>query len=410
MATVITSITGLQNLTNLETFNADWNSLQTVNLSGLTNLINVDVSDCHTLDDLNSSLTGINLSGCTALEELRLDDSDFSAGIPNLTGLTNLRWLDMDQCIISGTLDISDQSFNNLTFIDLNGNSLTSIILPEANISNLNLNNNALTATAVDYTLQWLAGSGVENGFVDLAGGTNAVPTANSAAARATLQDRGWEVIVNQAPPGYVGIAPTSDFDIVGNFTIEMFINVTGNTGGFPRPYSFGAYPAPNAISIEAGGSSLYFWANNSPLLATGFNFTLGQWYHICVEASGSTVYLFIDGVQRTTASYSGAISSQGLPLTIGYGNENQSEFNGLISNFRWTNTVNYNVNGFSVPTQPLDVIAGATKLLIFQGSNLNAQLTDNSGNGHNATNSGASYSALSPFAGVQGSLQMGNV
>jgi len=51
MATVITSITGLQNLTNLLTFNADWNSLQTVNLSGLTQLTNVDISDCDTLDE-----------------------------------------------------------------------------------------------------------------------------------------------------------------------------------------------------------------------------------------------------------------------------------------------------------------------------------------------------------------------
>jgi hypothetical protein len=50
------------------------------------------------------------------------------------------------------------------------------------------------------------------------------------------------------------------------------------------------------------------------------------------------------------------------------------------------------------------------TKLLIFQGTDLNAQLTDNSGNGHNATNSGATYSALNPFSGIEGSLQMGNV
>jgi hypothetical protein len=50
------------------------------------------------------------------------------------------------------------------------------------------------------------------------------------------------------------------------------------------------------------------------------------------------------------------------------------------------------------------------TKLLIFQGNTLETQLTDNSGNNHNATNSGATYSASNPFVGVQGSLQMGNV
>jgi hypothetical protein len=408
MATTITSVTGLQNLTNLQTFNADWTSLQTVNLSGLTQLVNVDVSDTIKLDDSGHSLTGINLSGCTALEQLRLDDSDFSAGIPDLSGLTSLQWIDMDQCSISGTIDISDSSFNNLTGFDFSSNSITSITLPEANLNDVNLNNNALTETAVDYTLQWLAGSGVESGYVDLAGGTNAIPTSNSAAARAILQDRGWNVYVNQGEPGRVGIAASTDFDIVGDFTIEMFVNVT-NFNGFPRPYSFGAYPAPNAISIEGSGSSLYFWANNSPLLATGVTFTPGQWTHICVMGVGSTAYMYVNGVVVNSAPYSGSISSQGLPLTIGYGNEPSSGFNGLITNFRWTTTQVYDSAGFTVPTSQLASLMG-TKLLIFQGNTLETQLTDNSGNNHNATNSGATYSALNPFAGTEGSLQMGNV
>jgi hypothetical protein len=408
MATTITSVTGLQNLTNLQTFNADWTSLQTVNLSGLTQLVNVDVSDTIKLDDSGHSLTGINLSGCTALEQLRLDDSDFSAGIPDLSGLTSLQWIDMDQCSISGTIDISDSSFNNLTGFDFSSNSITSITLPEANLNDVNLNNNALTETAVDYTLQWLAGSGVESGYVDLAGGTNAIPTSNSAAARAILQDRGWNVYVNQGEPGRVGIAASTDFDIVGDFTIEMFVNVT-NFAGFPRPYSFGAYPAPNAISIEGSGSSLYFWANGGALLASGVTFSPGQWTHICVMGVGSTAYMYVNGVQVNTAGYSGSISSQGLPLTIGYGNEPSSGFNGLITNFRWTTTQVYDSAGFTVPTSQLASLMG-TKLLIFQGNTLETQLTDNSGNNHNATNSGASYSALNPFAGTEGSLQMGNV
>lgn len=409
MATVITSISGLQNLTNLQTFNADWNSLQTVDLSGLTQLINVDVSDTELLDGSgNPSLTSINLSGCTALEELRLDDNDFSAGIPDLSGLNALRILDMDGCSISGVIDISAQSFNALTVIDFSSNSITSITLPEAYLNDVNLSNNALTETAVDYTLQWLDGSGVENGFVDLSGGTNAIPTGNGATSKTNLQNKGWEVIVNQGDPGYVGIAASTDFDIVGDFTIEMFVNVT-NFSGFPRPYSFGAYPAPNAISIEGSGSSLYFWANNAPLLASGVTFTPGNWTHICIMGVGATAYMFVNGNVVNSAPYSGSISSQGLPLTIGFGNEPSSGFNGLMTNFRWTTTQVYDTSGFTVPTSQLANLVG-TKLLIFQGNNISAQLIDNSGNNHNATNSGATYSALNPFVGVEGSLQMGNV
>jgi uncharacterized protein YjbI with pentapeptide repeats len=408
MATTITSITNLQNLTNLQEFNADWTSLQTVNLSGLTQLTTVDVSDTIKLDDSGHSLTNVNLSGCTALEQLRLDDSDFSAGIPDLSGLTSLQFFDMDQCSISGAVDISASSFNNLTGFDLSGNSITSITLPEANLDNVNLNGNALTETAVNNVLQWLDGSGVENGYVNLEGGTNAIPTEGGATSKTNLQNKGWSVYVNQGEPGYVGIAASTDFDIVGNFTIEMFVNVT-NFDGFPRPYSFGAYPAPNAISIEGSGSSLYFWANEAALLASGVTFTPGQWTHICVMGVGSTAYMFVNGVVVNTAAYSGSISSQGLPLTIGYGNEPSSGFNGLMTNFRWTTTQVYDTSGFTVPTSQLTNLVG-TKLLIFQGNNIGAQLTDNSGNNHDATNSGATYSALNPFSGVQGSLQMGNV
>ena len=206
--------------------------------------------------------------------------------------------------------------------------------------------------------------------------------------------------------PGNVDIAASTSFDITGDFTIEMFVNLS-NTNGFPRPYSFGAYPAPNAMSIESG--TLYFWANNAALMSGSFAPSTGTWYHLCVMGYGSTAYMFIDGVQVATASYGGSISSQTLPLTIGYGNEPNSYFNGLMSNFRWSTIARYPTTGFSVPTAPLGSDAG-TVLLIFQGTNLNDELSDQTGNGHNATNTGATYSASNPFVGYQGSLQMGTV
>lgn len=207
-------------------------------------------------------------------------------------------------------------------------------------------------------------------------------------------------------PPGSIDIPASADFNITGDFTIEMFVNMS-NLSGFPRPYSFGAYPAPNAMSIEEG--QLYFWANGAALINGTFTPTLGAWYHICVMGSGSTAYMFVDGFMVASSPYGGSISSSGLPLTIGYGNEANSYFNGKISNFRWNNTALYSTSGFTVPTATLPNISG-NKLLIFQGTNLPMQLSDNSGNGHNATNAGATYSAANPFVGTQGSIQMGTV
>lgn len=402
----IISITGLQNLNNLQEFYADWNSLATVNLSGLSNLKVADVSDCEEPGTGAKSLKSVNLTGCTALENLRLDDSDFSAGIPNLTGLTSLQYLDLDQCGITGNVDLS--TLPALTGFDLSGNTgLTSVTVFEQQLNDVAISNAALTEESVNDILMWLDGSGVINGYVDLSGGTNAVPTGNGAAAKNNLINKGWNVFVNQGAPGNVSIPASTDFDINGDFTIEMFVNMS-NLNGFPRPYSFGAYPAPNAMSIEGG--TLYFWANQSPLITGSFNPNIGQWYHICVMGSGSTVYMFIDGVQVSTSPYGGSISSQGLPLTIGDGNEPNSAFNGLMSNFRWSTLAIYNTSGFTVPTAPLTSSYAYTKLLTFQGNSLQLETTDNSLYARPITNSAATYSPNNPFVGYEGSLQMGNV
>jgi len=197
MAASIVSITGLQNLTNLNNFNADYNGLQSVNLSNLTNLIYVDISDNDIPGTFTSSLTSVNLSGCTALQTLRLYDSDFSAGIPSLAGLTNLTIIDFDTCNISGVVDLTGLPV--LENLDFAGNTgLTSIIIADTQpIFDYNSNGCAFTETAVDDILVVLSNNGVTNGYVNLAGGTNAIPSATGLAAKSALEADGWLVTVN---------------------------------------------------------------------------------------------------------------------------------------------------------------------------------------------------------------------
>lgn len=200
MASTITSITGLQNLTNLQRFNADWNSLTSVNLSGLTNLIDVDVSDNRAPGNGAKSLKSINLSGCTALEELRLDDSDFSGGFPNLSGLNSLTWIDIDQSEITGSVDLSN--LPSLLGADLNGNEgITEVIISSSQSigdgRELLLDGCALTQAAVDNILVTLSTNSINNGYVSLYGGTNAIPSATGLAAKTVLEGNGWTVDVN---------------------------------------------------------------------------------------------------------------------------------------------------------------------------------------------------------------------
>ena len=197
MAAVITSIIGLQNLPSLTNFNADFNGLQSVNLSGLTSLLYVDISDNNIPGGSTNSLTSVNLSGSTAITELRLDDSDFSAGIPNISGLTSLQSLDLDQCSISGIVDLS--GFPVLIDLDFGGNTaLTSIIIADSQpILYFYASSCALTETAVDDILVVLSNNGVVQGIVELDGGTNAIPSATGLAAKTILEGNGWTVNVN---------------------------------------------------------------------------------------------------------------------------------------------------------------------------------------------------------------------
>lgn len=197
MASVITSITGLQNLTGLTRFNADWNGLQSVNLSNLPNLEDVDISDCDIPGTTTPSLTSVNLSGSTAVKFLRLDDSNFSGGIPNLSGLDALVVLDFDQCNISGILDFS--GFPTITDIDVFGNAgITSVIISSAQpITFFNGSDCSLTETAVDDILIALDDNGEVSGIVYLNGGTNAIPSATGLAAVANLEAKAWTVQVN---------------------------------------------------------------------------------------------------------------------------------------------------------------------------------------------------------------------
>ena len=197
MAASIVSIIGLQNLPSLQALYADWNGLQSINVSGLTNLATLDISDCDIPGSNIPSLTTVNLAGCTALADLRLDDSEFSGGIPSLAGLTSLSNIDFDQSGVSGVVDLS--GLPALASLDFFGNpALTSIIIADTQpINSFYASDCSFTQTAVDDILVVLSNNGESNGSVELDGGTSSAPSATGLAAKTVLEGNGWTVTVN---------------------------------------------------------------------------------------------------------------------------------------------------------------------------------------------------------------------
>jgi hypothetical protein len=206
MGATITSFTGLQNLTNIQEFKADFNSLTSIDLSGMSTLTEVDLSDNDLPDSGTNSLSSVNLSGCTSLEFLYLDDNDFTEGLPDLSDCTSLVVIDFDQCGIGGSVDISNLPV--LEQFDFNGNTgLTELIISSTqplgdNGRELLANDCALTQTAVDNILVALASGSVSNGYIRLDNideeGTNATPGEAGRESLFVLNQRGWSYTITE--------------------------------------------------------------------------------------------------------------------------------------------------------------------------------------------------------------------
>lgn len=407
MASKLTSIQNLQNLKNLVTFVADNHAFDHVDLSGMTELDRVSI--CRAPESDDPPLRSVNVAGCVNLESLELNQNDFSLGFPNLSGLYNLNYISFISCGIAEPLDLS--GLIGLRRFDLSNNEdlMEVSISKSQDLDDVALNDCNLNEGTVDRILSDLSDNDVSYGYVNLGRGTNSPPGPDGLAAKEALEDNGWEVEVNVAVPAYATIAADTDFDISGDFTIEAFINMS-NLDGSPRVYSFGIYPALNAISIGSG--TMYFWANGSIMLSGSFSPDMGRWYHIAVMGKGANAYMFVDGVRIANSSYGGSISSQDKSLSIGYGNERYTSLSGLITNFRWSNYAQYNTEAFTVPTAPLtNTPSSLVKLLIFQGETTGELLIDNSGNGHDAEDGGTfklAYSGNNPFSGEAGSIRTG--
>ena len=199
MGATITSFTGLQNLTNIQEFKADYNGLTSIDLSGMSTLTEVDLSDNDLPDSGTNSLSSVNLSGCTSLQFLYLDGNNFPTGFPDLSDCTSLAYIDFDQCNLVGSVDISNLPV--LLSFDFWGNTqLTELIIsknqPLGDEGELLVHDCALTQTAVDNILVALASGSVSNGYIRIDNvedtGTNAAPGEAGRDSLFILSERGW--------------------------------------------------------------------------------------------------------------------------------------------------------------------------------------------------------------------------
>ena len=178
------------------------------------------------------------------------------------------------------------------------------------------------------------------------------------------------------------GVLPDNN----GNFTVEChFLPRTSSVRGL---FDGGA----GEVNIIRNYDTNEIGKQGGPVVDIAGDYTVGDWNHMaaCYNASNDTLNVFINGTSSGTCSFSSYSGGSNFDIgTINAGGD--GKFNGLIRNFRVTNTVVYSSN-FTAPshTSNLTNISG-TQLLLFT-TDANGLLTDGSSANHTLANNGGVY------------------
>jgi hypothetical protein len=121
----------------------------------------------------------------------------------------------------------------------------------------------------------------------------------------------------------------------------------------------------------------LYINSGGDPILTSG-QVARNAWHHVAIVRSGSTVTMYVDGVSKSSATWSGAMLWSNGEFRIGRGFDvdgSNGYYTGYISNVRNVKgTAVYTGSTYTIPTAPLSAISGTQ----FLCNTSNAGVVDN--------------------------------
>ena len=191
-----------------------------------------------------------------------------------------------------------------------------------------------------------------------------------------------------------------------GAWTFETWVYIPATTSG--NFYGVGTTGSANSNSMACGYNGTRFTFGQSGGGSLQVNITasttqpINNWYHYAVSKDSSNVIrLFINGVERGTATHSGPINSGNQPVINGLNDNNglgNSGGSSYLSNLRWVKGGALYTSNFTPPTSPLTTtVSAGTCNLLFAQSN---RFVDNSTTNAVFSPTGTpSVQAFSPFA-----------
>ena len=204
----------------------------------------------------------------------------------------------------------------------------------------------------------------------------------------------------------YLSFSSNSAFGFgTGDFTVEYWV------------YSISWATAPTVVDLRTPSGSSLQWSDNfsaggapgmyynaTQVLTSSITIPLRTWAHVAYTREGSTVKVWVNGVQGATGTSSFNLQATG-GFSIGTNNGNANPFNGYVSNIRILKGTALYTTTFTPPAGPLTVIAN-TSLLTAQANTV----IDNSNNQITFTVSGDARPARNgPFANTTTVTLVGN-
>lgn len=158
---------------------------------------------------------------------------------------------------------------------------------------------------------------------------------------------------------GYLSVPHSTDLDLVGDFTLELWVNPQSVAAGQILAYKKAANNAqglflsqtaadPTQYAFGIGDSDTSAW---EVAIASSTNaVTVGSWQHIAVCRSGSNFYFFIDGILVGTAVWAGVPVLGALPLYLGAAAGTSTFYTGYMDEVRITKGAARYTSNFPVP------------------------------------------------------------
>jgi len=162
-----------------------------------------------------------------------------------------------------------------------------------------------------------------------------------------------------------------------GDFTAECWYYATSNPGYRSLIETRASNGTNNGWALAAdSGGTMYVYANG--FILTGISVVLNTWNHVAFTRSGSTQYLFLNGVLVSSTTTARTYSDTNLGVGgISYGTGEY--WTGYLSNVRLIKGTCLYTTAFTPPTAPLTAVTNTSLLLLTTNAGIfdNAMIND---------------------------------